>query len=67
MIKNYDANVHPICGSLIKGGPAQLVRDYKVEHQEEYVDECHLCYIARLKLLDKFPQYLAPKQVYGLE
>jgi MoaA/NifB/PqqE/SkfB family radical SAM enzyme len=67
LIENYNAKNHPICGPLIKGGPAQLVRDYDVEHEEEYVDECHLCYLTRLKLLDTFPQFLGPKQVYGLE
>ncbi len=67
LIENYNANSHPICGPLIRGGPAQLIREYQVEHEEEYVDECHLCYLARLNLLDKFPHYLAPRQVYGLE
>lgn len=67
LIKNYDANTHPICGSLIRGGPAQLIKEYGVEHEDKYVDECHLCYHARIKLLNKFPQCLAPKQVYGLE
>ena len=67
LIENYDANSHPICKSLIQGGPAQLVKDYQVEHEDEYVDECHLCYLTRLKLLDKFPKLLAPRQVYGLE
>jgi MoaA/NifB/PqqE/SkfB family radical SAM enzyme len=67
LIKNYDVNNHPICGPLIRGGPAQLVREYEVEHEDEYVDECHLCYLTRLHLLDKFPQFLGPKQVYGLD
>ncbi|MFX1386473.1 MAG: radical SAM protein [Promethearchaeota archaeon] len=67
LIEKYDANNHPICGPLIQGGPAQLVRKYQIEHEHEYVDPCHLCYLARLQLLDKFPEYLAPKQVYGLE
>jgi len=67
LIENYDANSHPICKSLIQGGPAQLVKDYQVEHEDKYVDECHLCYLTRLKLLDKFPKLLAPRQVYGLE
>ncbi len=67
LIKKYDAYVHPICGPLIRGGPAVLVKEYLLEHDDEYVDECHLCYLTRLKLLDKFPQYLNPKQVYGLK
>jgi len=67
LIENYEVKSHPICGPLIRGGPAQLIREYQVEHEDKYVDECHLCYLARLNLLDKFPQFLAPKQVYGLD
>lgn len=66
LVSEYNPEEHPICGPLIKGGPAQLVIKYNLEHEEEYVDECHLCYLARKSLLDKFPQYLGPKQVYGL-
>jgi hypothetical protein len=65
-VKSYDAKMHPICGPLVKGGPAELVRTHQVEHEDEYIDACHLCYTTRLKLIDKFPEYLAPKQVYGL-
>ncbi|MFX0082709.1 MAG: radical SAM protein [Candidatus Hodarchaeota archaeon] len=67
LVKNYDANSHPILGPLIRGGPAQLVKEFDIEHENEYVDECHLCYLARLSLIDNFPKYLAPRQVYGLE
>lgn len=67
LINNYDVHTHPICGPLIRGGPAQFVREYQVKHENEYVDECHLCYLARLNLLNEFPQYLAPRQVYGLD
>ncbi|MFX1464277.1 MAG: radical SAM protein [Promethearchaeota archaeon] len=66
LIKNYKPENHPICGPLIQGGPAQLVKEYDIEHEDKYVDECHLCYLARLKLIDKFPMYLSPRQVYGL-
>ncbi|MFX1323026.1 MAG: radical SAM protein [Promethearchaeota archaeon] len=67
LIKNYKPKAHPICGPLIKGGPAELVRKYNINHENTYVDECHLCYMARLALIDKFPQYIGPKQVFGLE
>jgi len=67
LIKKYDAEEHPICGPLIRGGPAQLVKEYNLEHEKEYVDECHLCYLTRLNLIEKFPKYLAPRQVYGLD
>ncbi|MFW9876726.1 MAG: radical SAM protein [Candidatus Thorarchaeota archaeon] len=66
LIKNYKPEDHPICRPLIRGGPAQLIKEYSIEHEDKYVDECHLCYLARLKLIDKFSKYLAPKQVYGL-
>ncbi len=67
MVKEYDAGSHPICGPLIRGGPALLAREYRVEHGDKYVDACHFCYSLRLKLLDRFPRYLTPRQVYGLE
>jgi hypothetical protein len=66
LISEYSPEEHPICGPLIKGGPTQLVKEYNLEHEEEYVDECHLCYLARKALMAKFPQYLGPPQVYGL-
>ena len=65
IVTNYDARQHPILKSIEEGGPARLVKDYDIEHEEEYVDACHLCYRARTCLLDKFPKYLAPPQVYG--
>jgi hypothetical protein len=62
----YTADSHPICGPLVKGGPALLARQYNVDHEKEYIDECHLCYLVRRALVDRFPEYLAPRQVYGL-
>lgn len=67
LIKNYNAESHPICGPLVKGGPALLAQKYNVKHQDKYVDACHFCYLVRKDLIDRFPLYLAPKQVYGLE
>ncbi|MFX1293216.1 MAG: radical SAM protein [Promethearchaeota archaeon] len=66
LVKNYSPKAHPICGPLLEGGPAQLVKVYNIDHEESYVDECHLCYMARKALIDQFPHYLGPKQVYGL-
>jgi hypothetical protein len=66
LFEKYDAALHPIFGPLAKGGPFLLAKEYDVEHEEEYVDECHFCYLVRLALIDRFPQYLAPRQAYGL-
>lgn len=66
IVKDYDPNSHPICRPLAQGGPARLVREYHMMHDDTYADECHLYYVTRLTLIDKFPEYLAPRQVYGL-
>jgi len=66
LFKEFDPRNHPICGLILKGGPAELVRTYNVEHEEGYVDECHLCYSTRLKLRKMFPEVLAPDQMYGI-
>jgi len=64
--RDHKAGQHPIIGALLEGGPAQLARCYEVTVADSYVDECHLCYLARKALLPRLPQYLGPKQVYGI-
>ena len=66
LFDEFDPYGHPICGPILKGGPAELARRYHVEHEEGYVDECHFCYCARLKLREMFPEILAPDQMYGI-
>ncbi len=63
----YDGKTHPICGPLIKGGPAQLAREFNMFEEEKFIDHCHLCFTVRKALVEKFPEYLGPKQVYGLD
>jgi len=67
LVRNYNADLHPICGPLVRGGPALLAKECDVSHEDKYVDECHFCYRLRLALLERFPQYLAPRQIYGVE
>jgi hypothetical protein len=67
IVKQYDADSHPICRPLVNGGPALLAKEYDIPHEAEYVDACHMCYLARRVLIDRFPQYLAPRLVYGLQ
>jgi len=62
----YGADSHPICGILIAGGPAALVREYNLPHAARYADACHLCYEVRTTLRERFPQYLNPDQMYGV-
>lgn len=64
--EEYDADSHPICGLLLSGGPAALVTEYNLEHASRYADACHLCYEARTTLRARFPEILAPDQMYGV-
>jgi len=66
LIAEYDARLHPICASLVRGGPAELAREYGVNLPDDFADECHYCYTVRKVLVDQLPAYLGPKQVYGL-
>jgi MoaA/NifB/PqqE/SkfB family radical SAM enzyme len=66
LMQNYRVENHPVCGPLHAGGPAELTRQYTVSHDNSYVDACHLCFTVRKALIDKFPQYLTPKHVYGI-
>jgi hypothetical protein len=66
LTREYYAPQHPICGPLSAGGPAALSKEYGVELPDDFVDECHYCYTVRKALVDRFPAYLAPGQVYGL-
>ena len=67
LVRNYIPQSHPICGALIRGGPAELVKTLGVKPEPGYIDECHLCYVARREAADSFPDFLCPKQVYGLD
>jgi len=66
IIAEYDPDSHPVCGPLLAGGPAALVGEYALPHGSHYADACHLCYDARLALRGRFPDELAPDQVYGV-
>ncbi len=67
LVKNYDPDAHPICGPILKGGPSQLAKEHNVHHKDEYVDACHLCTDICLSLIDKYPEIIAPRQIYGLD
>ena len=65
LLAQYAPESHPICGPLLRNGPAGLAREHGSEHEEDYVSACHLCYRMRAGLLDRFPDELGPRQVYG--
>jgi len=67
LVKGFDCRKHPVCRHLLEGGPARLAREHGLAAKGEYVDACHLCYLSRKALRDKYPDFLAPKQLYGEE
>lgn len=66
LVRDYRADKHPIAGPLLEGGPARLAEAHSLRMSGDYVDECHLCYSVRKSLLPRLPDYLAPREVYGL-
>ncbi len=62
---SYDPDAHPVCGPLLAGGPVALVETYQLRHEPAYADACHLCYEARQRLRERFPEILCPDQMYG--
>jgi MoaA/NifB/PqqE/SkfB family radical SAM enzyme len=65
LFATYDPAAHPVTGPLLNGGPAELVRRYDLSCRERYCDACHLCDTARRALRPRFPEVLAPDQMYG--
>jgi hypothetical protein len=64
--QDYNPQNHPVVGPLIAGGPRRLVETYALELESSYADACHLCYQARQALRARFPQILAPDQMFGV-
>jgi hypothetical protein len=65
VIAEYNPYENPILEPLVRGGPVALVERFSLTHEEAYADACHLCYAARCMLRDKYPEILAPNQMYG--
>ena len=66
IVETYRSSAHPVCGPLLRGGPAALAQASGFRPDKGYVDECHFCYAIRRSQIDKYPDCLAPGQVYGL-
>lgn len=66
VMEQYRSGDHSICGPLVEGGPQELASAHSFDPEDRYVDECHLCFETRRALLHRFPEELAPHQVYGV-
>ncbi|MGE5672799.1 MAG: radical SAM protein [Mycobacterium leprae] len=65
LVESFRPADHPIVGPLLRGGPAELARTYGLPDRETYADACHLCYLVRRHIRERFPELLAPGQMYG--
>jgi len=66
LVRQYRPMDHPICGPLIEGGPSALAGTLGIAPEAGYIDACHFCYTVRKTAIGIYPEYLAPRQVYGL-
>ncbi|MCA9934953.1 MAG: radical SAM protein [Anaerolineales bacterium] len=66
IVHTYHPQTHPIVKDLLAGGPTQLIKTHQLDHDDSYVDACHLCYTARETLRERFADVLAPDQMYGV-
>jgi hypothetical protein len=65
IVRGYKPDAHPVIGPLLAGGPVALVKRYQLPHEPACADACHLCYLSRCKLKDRFSDVLTPDQMYG--
>lgn len=68
ILRDFDADTHPILSVLIQEGPLGLAREasemgYSIK--PSYADKCHLCQEAREVLRTKYPEYLTPDIHYS--
>jgi MoaA/NifB/PqqE/SkfB family radical SAM enzyme len=66
IVRAYDPDAHVVVGPLLRGGPAELVREHELPHRERVADACHLCYEARVALRPLRPDELGPDPMYGV-
>lgn len=67
LVRNYNPAEHPVAGPILRGGPVQLASEFGCDVSGQFVDECHLCYTVRKSLAPRFPDWLGPREAYGLE
>jgi hypothetical protein len=64
LVRRYDPASHPVCGPLVRGGPAELSRTLGCVPPAKVADACHLCYLVRKEKRQSNQTFLTPPQVY---
>lgn len=67
IVGDYRPDAHPIAGPLLAGGPAELARRHGLPLEGGWADACHLCFATRKALRPRYPEVLAPDEMYGVE
>jgi hypothetical protein len=68
VIQGYDPRDHPVVRPLSEGGPRRLAEEAMscgFQPRPTYAGGCHLCYEARKFLRARWPELLAPDEMYG--
>jgi len=65
ILPNYDVQEHPVLRILDEKGPAGLIEKPELPASTKVVDACHGCFYSRKQLIDKYPDSLGPRHVYG--
>jgi len=65
IMASYRPDEHPVVGPLLAGGPAELAHRHDVPTATHYADHCHMCYVVRSALRERYPDELTPDQMYG--
>lgn len=65
IIENFGIQSHAIIRLLKTKGPSGLMKNSAIPPEAEYVSACHCCYSIRRELIDQYPDWFAPRQVYG--
>jgi hypothetical protein len=67
IIQDYDVNEHAILSIISKEGPIGLLKiaqEQGFQQNQQYANECHLCYEMRKFLQASYPFSLVPKECY---
>ena len=65
IIENFAIQSQTIIQLLESKGPLGLMKNSAIPPDTEYVNPCHCCYSIRRELIDQYPDWFAPRQVYG--
>ena len=64
LLAAYEPDRHPVCGPLLRGGPAELAAASGLDVPGTWASACHLCFGVRRMLRSDHPRLLGPDQVY---